>query len=85
QLLPISATGDREVRLGPEKSRPAAWEALDADGSGELTEEEWFEAVANIGYFGPARVVFALIDSSDDGNIGESEFKVLHKYTPDAR
>eukprot|EP00931_Biecheleriopsis_adriatica_P086251 TRINITY_DN60961_c0_g1_i1.p1 TRINITY_DN60961_c0_g1~~TRINITY_DN60961_c0_g1_i1.p1 ORF type:complete len:1472 (-),score=264.42 TRINITY_DN60961_c0_g1_i1:6-4421(-) len=59
-----------------------AWEALDDDGSGELSEAEFFEAVKNIGYFGPARVVFALIDSSDDGNISADEFQILDKYKP---
>eukprot|EP00931_Biecheleriopsis_adriatica_P070532 TRINITY_DN44294_c0_g1_i1.p1 TRINITY_DN44294_c0_g1~~TRINITY_DN44294_c0_g1_i1.p1 ORF type:complete len:293 (-),score=56.55 TRINITY_DN44294_c0_g1_i1:53-859(-) len=57
-----------------------AWEGLDDDGSGELNEEEWFEAVKRIGYFGPARVVFALLDSSDDGNISWDEFKILENY-----
>jgi len=59
-----------------------AWEALDADGSGEMDEEEWKEAVTSIGYFGPASVVFALLDSSDDGNISFDEFEVLEKYKP---
>jgi len=59
-----------------------AWECLDDDGSGELTEEEWNEAVENIGYFGPSRVVFALLDSTDDGNISWDEFKVLEGYRP---
>ncbi|CAE6931285.1 Vti1b, partial [Symbiodinium sp. KB8] len=59
-----------------------AWEALDDDQSGELSEEEWFEAVEKIGYFGPARVIFALLDGSDDGDISVNEFQVLEKYKP---
>jgi len=59
-----------------------AWEALDEDGGGELDEQEWLRAVENIGYFGPAAVVFALLDSSDDGNISFDEFEVLEKYKP---
>jgi len=59
-----------------------AWETLDADGSGEISEQEWLEAVQNIGYFGPSRVVFALLDSSDDGNISLDEFSVLENYKP---
>merc|ERR1740121_2322132 len=39
-----------------------AWAVLDDDGSGEMDEAEWMEAVQQIGYFGPAKVVFALID-----------------------
>ena len=31
------------------------------------------------GYFGPARVVFALLDGSDDGNISWDEFQELEK------
>jgi len=59
-----------------------AWEALDDDDSGELTEDEWQTAVCNIGYFGPAKVVFALLDTSDDGSISFDEFEVLEKYRP---
>lgn len=57
-----------------------AWHALDDDGSGELSEAEWFEAVEKIGYFGPARIVFALLDSSDDGDVSWNEFQVLENY-----
>jgi len=59
-----------------------AWNQLDDDGSGEMNEQEFFEAVQTIGYFGPARVVFALLDGSDDGNISYDEFIVLEKYRP---
>jgi len=59
-----------------------AWITLDDDESGELSEDEWNKAVADIGYFGPSRVVFALLDGSDDGNISYDEFKVLEKYRP---
>lgn len=57
-----------------------AWDALDEDGSGELSEQEFNEAVQLAGYFGPARVVFALLDGSDDGTISLDEFNVLEKY-----
>mmetsp|Transcript_26615 Transcript_26615/g.88276 ORF Transcript_26615/g.88276 Transcript_26615/m.88276 type:complete len:1465 (-) Transcript_26615:97-4491(-) len=59
-----------------------AWMALDEDEGGELDEEEWLQAVVSVGYFGPAKVVFALLDSSDDGNISFDEFQVLEKYKP---
>lgn len=59
-----------------------AWAALDSDDSGEMDETEFLEAVEQIGYFGPARLVFALLDSSDDGNISFDEFEVLEKYKP---
>eukprot|EP00434_Breviolum_minutum_P024656 symbB.v1.2.021775.t1/scaffold1901.1/size96594/2 len=57
-----------------------AWNALDDDGSGSLSQQEWFEAVEKIGYFGPARVIFALLDNTDDGSIEKDEFEVLEKY-----
>ncbi|CAE7582086.1 Zdhhc8 [Symbiodinium natans] len=50
-----------------------AWEALDDDESGELTEQEFDEALKKKGYFGPVRVVFALLDNTDDGNISFDE------------
>merc|ERR1719464_1624547 len=56
------------------------WDILDDDGSGEIDEDEFAEAVQEMGYFGPARVVFALLDTSDDGNISYDEFEVLEKY-----
>lgn len=57
-----------------------AWEALDDDGSGELSLEEWMVAVDQLGYFGPAKCVFCLLDNSDDGNISVDEFQVLEPY-----
>eukprot|EP00913_Durusdinium_trenchii_P030001 g28114.t1 len=42
--------------------------------------QEFNEAVQLAGYFGPARVVFALLDGSDDGTISLDEFNVLEKY-----
>mmetsp|Transcript_38306 Transcript_38306/g.71334 ORF Transcript_38306/g.71334 Transcript_38306/m.71334 type:complete len:95 (+) Transcript_38306:1-285(+) len=57
-----------------------AWNELDKSGDGELSEDEFYEALFSIGYFGPARVVFALLDGSDDKNISFDEFKVLEDY-----
>jgi len=67
-----------------------AWEGINesddgGDGGDEedsITEAEWFEAVKKIGYFGPARIVFALLDGSDDGDISINEFQVLENYKP---
>lgn len=53
---------------------------MDEDGGGELSEDEWIEAVKEMGYFGPAKVVFALLDTTDDGSIELDEFMVLEKY-----
>lgn len=57
-----------------------AWEFLDEDGSGELTCDEFLAAVQEIGFFGPARCVFGLIDSSGDGEISYDEFAVLEAF-----
>eukprot|EP00933_Yihiella_yeosuensis_P044437 TRINITY_DN39564_c0_g2_i1.p1 TRINITY_DN39564_c0_g2~~TRINITY_DN39564_c0_g2_i1.p1 ORF type:complete len:194 (-),score=45.12 TRINITY_DN39564_c0_g2_i1:75-656(-) len=62
-----------------------AWERMDEDGGGEISEEEFYEICEKIGYFGPGRVVFALLDSSDDGNISWDEFEVLNTYKPGAK
>eukprot|EP00927_Polykrikos_kofoidii_P030640 TRINITY_DN2636_c1_g1_i1.p1 TRINITY_DN2636_c1_g1~~TRINITY_DN2636_c1_g1_i1.p1 ORF type:complete len:1333 (-),score=203.37 TRINITY_DN2636_c1_g1_i1:459-4457(-) len=58
------------------------WAFLDEDGSGELDENEWLDSVRKLGYFGPAKVVFSLLDNSGDGNISLDEFWVLEKYLP---
>jgi len=57
-----------------------AWDALDEDGGGSLSYEEFSEAVKAAGYFGPSRVVFALLDNTDDDEIELEEFEVLKKY-----
>jgi len=57
-----------------------AWTFLDEDGSGGLDEEEWLNAVEALGYFGPAKVVFNLLDTNDDGEVNREEFAVLESY-----
>lgn len=69
-----------QFAFGPDLSD--AWNALDDDGGGELTEDEFLEGCEAIGYFGPAGVVFALLDGSDDGNISYDEFVILENYKP---
>jgi hypothetical protein len=49
----------------------------------ELTCAEWVQACEDIGYFGPARCVFGLLDHSGDGNISKEEFDILEKYKAD--
>lgn len=58
------------------------WEVLDPIGSGSLNLEQWNTAVEDIGFFGPAEIIFALIDSSDDGEICYEEFSKLWEYMP---
>ena len=45
-----------------------SWRFLDEDGGGDLDLEEWLDAVHKIGFFGPAKCVFGLLDRSDDGS-----------------
>merc|ERR1712151_137272 len=57
-----------------------AWLFLDSDESGGLDEAEWCEAVEEIQYFGPAKVVFNIL--AKDGQITEEEFNSLNAYKP---
>lgn len=64
--------------FGPDLNE--SWKRLDDDGGGTISEAEWMQAVENLGFFGPANVIFALLDSSDDGDIERTEFQKLHDY-----
>lgn len=57
-----------------------AWESLDDDGSGEITEEEWQSCCENIGYFGPAEQVFGFLDKDDEGSVDIEEFRKLEGF-----
>jgi len=57
-----------------------AWEYLDDDQSGEITLEEWEEAVISIGYFGPAKPIFGYLDKDDEGTLSLEEFALLHQF-----
>jgi len=59
------------------------WDILDPLGAGTLNLEQWMSAVEDIGFFGPAEIIYALLDSSDDGDISYDEFSKLWKYMPD--
>jgi Ca2+-binding EF-hand superfamily protein len=59
---------------------PTIWSILDTENDGELSMEDWLQAADDIGYFGPAHIVFSLLDYSDDGSISFDEFEVLEKY-----
>lgn len=72
QFLTFTCGDDLEV----------AWASLDENGDGNLSLEEWLNAVLKIGYFGPAKAVFALLDNSDDGAISWDEFQRLEGYKP---
>lgn len=57
-----------------------AWHHLDKDGNGELDLKEWVEAVESSGFFGNSRIVFKLLDNSDDGFVSPEEFEALNRY-----
>jgi len=59
-----------------------AWSFVDDNSNGELEEDEWLKAVECMEYFGPSKVVFALLDSSCDGIVSYDGFQVLEKYKP---
>jgi len=58
-----------------------AWENLDADGSGEIDEDEWMQCCNEIGYYGPTRPIFAFLDKDDEGTVCFEEFKELENHT----
>eukprot|EP00928_Gymnodinium_smaydae_P023163 TRINITY_DN19221_c1_g1_i2.p1 TRINITY_DN19221_c1_g1~~TRINITY_DN19221_c1_g1_i2.p1 ORF type:complete len:1317 (-),score=150.31 TRINITY_DN19221_c1_g1_i2:107-3715(-) len=51
-----------------------AWRELDIDGTDCLDLAEWSFAVREVGYFGPANLIFALMDTSGNGTISFQEF-----------
>eukprot|EP00747_Dinoflagellata_sp_TGD_P214754 gnl/TRDRNA2_/TRDRNA2_87562_c3_seq1.p2 gnl/TRDRNA2_/TRDRNA2_87562_c3~~gnl/TRDRNA2_/TRDRNA2_87562_c3_seq1.p2 ORF type:complete len:166 (-),score=29.90 gnl/TRDRNA2_/TRDRNA2_87562_c3_seq1:93-524(-) len=61
-----------------------AWAYIDDDGSGEITEEEWADAIRErLEYFGPVRAIFHILDSDDGKDISIDEFMTLEAYLPE--
>jgi Ca2+-binding EF-hand superfamily protein len=60
-----------------------AWCMLDKNCDGSISMSEWMSAVEDIGYFGPAEIVFKFIDSDDDHSIQQEEFELLENYVLD--
>merc|ERR1712217_135498 len=56
------------------------FEVLDAEGSGEITEEEWTKAIKTIGYFGSTEPIFHYLDKDDEGTISLTEFMELGTF-----
>ena len=72
--LPQRHTGGRGKQDSYLRAEIAAtWDTLDEDGSGEMDLDEFLNAVEKCGYFGPAKIVFSLLDSSDDGLVAPAE------------
>jgi len=61
----------------------ACWEVLDPMDTGTLNLEQWMSAVEDIGFTGPAEVIYALLDSSDDADISYEEFAKLWDFMPE--
>mmetsp|Transcript_27065 Transcript_27065/g.62578 ORF Transcript_27065/g.62578 Transcript_27065/m.62578 type:complete len:1540 (+) Transcript_27065:138-4757(+) len=58
-----------------------AWDFLDEDGSGEITEDEWNEALEQeLKYFGNARTIFAFLDKDEEGDVSPDEFVALKVF-----
>jgi len=58
----------------------AAWQEMDADGNGLLDEDEWCAAVEQVGYFGPAKVVFHFLDKDGAGRVSKPQFLELRSF-----
>jgi Ca2+-binding EF-hand superfamily protein len=56
------------------------WEFFDKDGSGGVTEEEFLQAVARLGYFGPAKTIYAFLDPAGRGSLGRESFEHLANF-----
>jgi len=58
----------------------AAWQFMDSDGGGEIDFEEWCDACAQVGYFGPVVPIFGFLDADDEGTVSIDEFKLLETF-----
>jgi Ca2+-binding EF-hand superfamily protein len=57
-----------------------AWGAIDEDGSGNLTKDEWRHIVKRkLRYFGPCGKIYAFLDMDDEGGVSEEEFSLLKR------
>lgn len=56
------------------------WSFFDEDGGGTVDPEEFDDACRNIGYFGPVRVIFHVLDKDGEGSITAEEFCELELY-----
>lgn len=54
-----------------------AWSVMDDDGSDEISELEWVQAVQNLGYFGLTKPLFGFLDKSEKGALTPNEFLEL--------
>jgi Ca2+-binding EF-hand superfamily protein len=56
------------------------WELFDKDKSGDVSKKEWTQAVASLGYFGPANLIYAFLDPTGKGSLGPSSFAQLSGF-----
>jgi Ca2+-binding EF-hand superfamily protein len=56
------------------------WELFDKDKSGDVSKKEWTQAVASLGYFGPANLIYAFLDPTGKGSLGPSSFTQLSGF-----
>eukprot|EP00928_Gymnodinium_smaydae_P040398 TRINITY_DN27399_c0_g2_i1.p1 TRINITY_DN27399_c0_g2~~TRINITY_DN27399_c0_g2_i1.p1 ORF type:complete len:1484 (+),score=240.35 TRINITY_DN27399_c0_g2_i1:247-4698(+) len=58
----------------------STWDELDEDGGGEVTVEEWTDALCKVGYFGPAHAIFDFLDDDDGGAISFEELEKMTQF-----
>lgn len=69
------------VEEGLDDPLDKAWDFIDDDGSGEITEEEWVGVVRDgLHYFGPCVVIFHFLDKDDEGSVSIDEFRALQAF-----
>merc|ERR1712228_419326 len=58
-----------------------AWQVLDEDSAGELTEDNWKDVVEErFNYFGPSKIIYHFLDKDDGGTISWDEFRTLERF-----
>merc|ERR1712039_645723 len=64
-----------------EDALDAAWDFIDDDGSGEISEDEWVAIVQeSLHYFGPCITIFHFLDKDDEGTVSLDEFRALDVF-----
>lgn len=59
------------------------WNFMDADGGGEIDCQEWCDACAELGYFGPTEPIFRHLDADNEGTVSIDEFEKLEDFKVD--
>merc|ERR1711920_691895 len=74
---------DKKASNSPdeEDAPDAAWDFIDDDGSGEISEDERVAIVQeSLHYFGPCITIFHFLDKDDEGTVSLDEFRALEVF-----